>query len=187
METRKGFDVPRPVKAILAFYPPCNFESPFWASQIEQLADKLPKFDADFLNRIYQGGSIPIEGGISLEGQQNLGPDFSDPRQAFALTAIANGTLMEACFPSKDWQAVDPFLNISPQFPPTCIVHGQEDIMVPLDLAKKLLSELKSQKICSELIEIPGEGHTFANGMVTGGRTWNLQRGGFDFLERHAE
>jgi len=177
-----GFDVERPVAAILDFYGPCNFSSPFWTTKLP-LAEKLPKFPSEFIKRIYDEDPIPTMGGVSLEGQASQGPNFSDPRQAFALTQIANGTVFEACFPSKDWRKIDPILNVRSKFPPTCIVHGQSDTMVPISLSHDLYKVLKKENIESEMVEVPDEEHTFAGKMNKGSRTWELQRKGFDFLE----
>ncbi|KAF4968530.1 hypothetical protein FSARC_4097 [Fusarium sarcochroum] len=138
----------------------------------------------DFLNRVFAETPVPVRGGVSLEGQAGpAGPNFDDPRQAFALTQIANGKVMDAVFPPRDWQKVDPVLNINSQFPPTFIVHGLADTMVPISLSRALLQELKKHDVRCHLLEIPDEEHTFAAGMKVGSQTWDLQRQGFDFLE----
>lgn len=151
------------------------------------MAAKLPKFENSFMKQVYDAKSVPIEGGMSLEGQQNqAGPNFKDPRVAFAMTNIANGTVWDVCYPSEDWQKIDPVLNVSKEFPPTCIVHGQADTMVPMYLSTRLFEALKKEGVESQMIEVPGEEHTFAGKMVKGSQTWNLQREGFDFLEKVA-
>lgn len=144
-----------------------------------------PSLSPDFLNRVFDEDPVPIRGGVSLEGQSGpAGPNFEDPRQAFALTQIANGKVLEAVFPSRDWKKVDPVLNISGGFPPTAIVHGLGDKTVPVLVSRRLLHELQRHGVRGELIEIPDEEHTFAARMKVGTRTWDLQRRGFDFLER---
>jgi dipeptidyl aminopeptidase/acylaminoacyl peptidase len=149
------------------------------------MADKIPKFPTEFLNKVYDEDPIPTMGGVSLEGQARpAGPDFSDPRQAFAMTQIANGTLLDTCFPSKEFEKIDAVLNIDRGFPPTCIVHGTSDTMVPIELSKELLGRLEKNGVRNEMIEVPGEEHTFAGKMVRGDETWNVQRRGFDFLEK---
>ncbi|KAF4497578.1 alpha beta-hydrolase [Fusarium agapanthi] len=114
--------------------------------------------------------------GFSLEGQtKGQGPDFSDPRQAFCLSSIADGRLLDAVFPSGDWKKVDPLLNISQSFPPTFIVHGDADTMLPLELSLELYSTLKESGVECGMCVIPGEEHTFAARMKNGSDTWNLQ------------
>lgn len=180
----QGFGVRRPVTAIFDMYGPCNFSHPFWTTTLPGLLSKLPSgLTDDFVNQVFDEKPVPIRGGVSLEGQQTGGPDFTDPRQAYALTKIANGQLMDAIFPSRDWTGIDPAENISGDFPPTFIAHGTDDEMVPLLLSQHLFSQMKRFGVQCELREIPSEGHTFAAKMEKGSRTWQLQRLGFDFLE----
>ena len=180
----KGFGVPRPVAGILDFYGPCRFDDPFWTSPLPHVAAKLPRdLSPDFLNRVFEEKPVPIRGGVSLEGQAGpAGPNFDDPRQAFALTQIASGKVMDAIFPSREWQKVDPILNVNSQFPPTFIIHGLSDTMVPISLSKALLQWLRKHDVRSHLLEVPDEEHTFAAKMKVGSQTWKLQRQGFDFL-----
>lgn len=177
--------MPRPVAGILDFYGACSFDDPFWTSPLPRIAAGLPpNLSPDFLNRVFAEDPVPIRGGISLEGQTGpAGPNFDDPRQAFAMTQIANGKVADTIFPSRDWRKVDPVLNISPRFPPTFIVHGLADTMIPIELNRRLLQELRSHGVRSDMVEIPGEEHTFAAQMKVGSPTWDLQRCGFDFLE----
>lgn len=176
--------MPRPVAGILDFYGPCSFDDPFWTSSLPHVAAKVPSnLTPEFLNRVFEEDPIPIRGGLSLEGQASAaGPNFDDPRQAFALTQVANGKVLDTIFPSRDWQKVDPILNINSQFPPTFIVHGLADTMVPISLSRALVQELKKHTVPSRLVEIPNEEHTFAARMKVGSSTWNLQKQGFDFL-----
>ncbi|KAH7142959.1 Alpha/Beta hydrolase protein [Dactylonectria estremocensis] len=126
---------------------------------------------------------VPIEGGVSLEGQRKGGPDFSNPWQAYVSTQTANGTVLDAVYPSGDLDKVDPIENLSPSFPPTFIAHGAEDRMVPLHISEALFSALSQHGVKSDLRIIPGEDHIFAARMKVGSQTWNLQREGSDFLE----
>ncbi|KAH6638672.1 Alpha/Beta hydrolase protein [Truncatella angustata] len=179
-----GFDVPRPVAGIYDMYGPCNFADAFWTIPVAHVKAKLPPLTEDFISKIFDERPVPIVGGVSLEGQANPGgPNFNDPRVAFAMTQIGNGTVMDAIFPSKEWKKVDPLLNLSSTFPPTYIVHGQADTMVPLSLSKDLYAALQKAGVKCGMTEVPGEEHTFAGKMKIGTQTWDLQRKGFDFLE----
>jgi dipeptidyl aminopeptidase/acylaminoacyl peptidase len=100
------------------------------------------------------------------------------------MTQIANGTLLDACFPSGDLERIDAVQNIHSSFPPTCIVHGDADVMVPLELSRMLSAKLKESGVCYEMIEVPDESHTFAGKMIKGSRTWEIQRRGFDWVEK---
>ncbi|KAJ4053160.1 hypothetical protein NW756_007889 [Fusarium oxysporum] len=177
-----GFGVPRPVAGIYDMYGPSNFADDFWTTRLEGM--KLPPGLKDsFINKVFDEDPVPITGGVSLEGQATGPPDFSDPRQAYALTQLANGTVLDAIFPSKDWSKVDPALNVDSSFPPTFIVHGAADTKVPIHLSRKLFDVLKQNGVNCCMVEVPGEEHTFAAKMEVGSVTWNLQRQGFDFLE----
>ena len=180
----KGFDVPTPVAGIYDMYGPCNFSDAFWTSEVSQVAAKLPPgLTEDFINQVYTEKPVPIRGGVSLEGQAPGAPNFSDPRQAFAFTQIARGSVFKAIYPTEDWAKVDPLRNVSSSFPPTFIIHGSEDVMVPIGLSQELYSALVKNGVKCGMEEVPGEGHTFAAKMEVGSRTWELQRKGFDFLE----
>ncbi|RKK80203.1 hypothetical protein BFJ69_g4393 [Fusarium oxysporum] len=177
-----GFGVPRPVAGIYDMYGPSNFADDFWTTRLEGM--KLPSGLKDsFINKVFDEDPVPITGGVSLEGQATGPPDFSDPRQAYALTQLANGTVLDAIFPSQDWSKVDPALNVDSSFPPTFIVHGAADTKVPIHLSRKLFDVLKQNGVNCCMVEVPGEEHTFAAKMEVGSVTWNLQRQGFDFLE----
>lgn len=149
------------------------------------MASKIPGgLTSEFMNQVYEQKPVPIEGGVSLEGQaRDKGPSFNDPRQAFCLSSIAHGRLLDAVFPSGDWQKVDPLLNISESFPPTFIVHGEVDTMVPVNLSLELHSVLQKSGVECGIRVIPGEEHTFALNMKKGSESWNLHLEGFAFLE----
>jgi acetyl esterase/lipase len=145
---------------------------------------RLPShLTTEFMNKVYDEDPVPIEGGVSLEGQANGPPDFSDPRQAFALSQVANGSVMDAVYPSGRWEEVDPLLNVGSGFPPTYIVHGGADTKVPIHLNQKLYHKLQSLSVHCGMSEAPGEEHTFAAKMEVGSSTWDIQRRGFDFLQ----
>lgn len=170
-----------------------NFSNPLWTKPLPHVAAKLPaNLSPTFLERIYEEVPIPTDSSVSLEGQTesgvSKGPDFSKPRDAFAFTQIAGGTVLNAIYPQgqttdTQYDLVDPARNVTPSFPPTYIVHGQADTMVPIDLSRDFLARLKEVGVRCGMTEVPGEEHTFAAIMKVGSKTWWLQREGFDFLE----
>lgn len=170
-----------------------NFSNPLWSKPIPHVAAKLPKdLSPGFLNKIYDEIPIPTDSSVSLEGQTesgvSKGPDFSKARDAFAFTQIAGGTVTSAIYPQgrtidTKFDLVDPARNVTAEFPPTYIVHGQADTMVPIDLSRDFLATLKEAGVRCGMTEVPGEEHTFAAMMEVGSKTWWLQREGFDFLE----
>ncbi|OOF91009.1 hypothetical protein ASPCADRAFT_178075 [Aspergillus carbonarius ITEM 5010] len=183
-----GYDVPRPVAAILDFYGAVHFTHPFWTQPLPDVARTLPSLDPAFLNKVYDEFPVPTDSSISLEGQTEVGtakgPNFSRPRDAFALTQVANGTVLQACYPGRDVREIDPVVQVGENFPPTFIVHGDQDTKVTIEVSRELWRVLREKGVECGMVEVPGEDHTFAMGMKVGSRTWELQRQGFDFLER---
>ncbi|PWY62760.1 alpha/beta-hydrolase [Aspergillus eucalypticola CBS 122712] len=186
-----GYSVPRPVAAILDFYGAVHFTHPFWTQPLPDVQRTLPPLDPAFLQKIYDEYPVPTDSSISLEGQTELaggskakGPDFSRPRDAFALTQVANGTVLQACYPDRDVREIDPVVHVGKGFPPTFIVHGDCDTKVSIEVSRELWRVLRENGVECGMVEVPGEDHTFAMGMQVGGRTWELQRQGFEFLER---
>lgn len=168
-----------------------HFSDAAWRTPLPHVAKKLPpNLSEEFLNKIYEEYPIPTDSSVSLEGQTesgvSKGPDFSKPRDAFAFTQIASGNVINTIYPSKEdpeMKRIDPVLNVSSQFPPTYIVHGMADTMVPIELSRVLFEKLKECGVKCGMTEVPDEEHTFAAMMKVGSKTWWLQREGFDFLE----
>ncbi|KAJ5175632.1 uncharacterized protein N7482_001509 [Penicillium canariense] len=188
-----AFNVPKPAKAILSLYGAVHFTDPFWTKSLPHVAAKIPpNLTEEFLNKIYDEHPVPTDSSVSLEGQTesgaSKGPNFSQPRDAFAFTQIASGTVLSAIYPDSkstdpDFKKIDPVQNVSPIFPPTYIVHGMADTMVPVELSRELFKRLQDAGVPCGMTEVPGEEHTFASMMKVGSQTWWLQRKGFDFLE----
>ncbi|KAF1982741.1 alpha/beta-hydrolase [Aulographum hederae CBS 113979] len=177
-----GFGVPKPVCAILDFYGATNFTDPFWSEPLSWITS--PQASQEAIDEVYNESPIPIRGGMSLEGQSDpSNPPRPDARALFALTQIAEGKVVSTCFPSGEFAKIDACLNVDENFPPTCIVHGQEDKHVPMHLSRTLWAALEKAGVVREFIEVPGEGHTFAGKMVKGSDTWEVQKKGFDWLE----
>ena len=132
-----------------------------------------------------------FSGGMSLEGQANSNqagpprPNLSDPRVLYLFSCIANGRMLELMGVNdvQAIKAIDPYLNVHTSWPPTAIVHGTADFMVPTELSRQMHARLKQHNVTTVLIEVQGEPHTFVGTMKKGSETWNQQRKGFDFLE----
>lgn len=165
-------------------YGVANFANPLLRQKSERIAALIPKnLSPEFLSRVFHEDPVPIEGGVSLEGQRTGGPDFTDPRQAYVQTQLANGTAMDVVLPEEMVDEIDPYKHLSSSFPPTFIAHGDMDTMVPLQISQDLYLEMRKHGIRCKLQIIPGEDHMFTARMKVGSQTWNLQREGFDFLE----
>lgn len=126
-------------------------------------------------------------GGIALEGQAGpgQGPDLTDPRQAYVLYSIGEGQMLQSIWPQTPhgFAFIDPYLNITSAWPPTAIVHGNKDFMIPIDISRNFEIRLREFKVETDFFEVEGEAHTFVGKMEKGSPTWYTQRQGFDFLE----
>jgi acetyl esterase/lipase len=54
-----------------------------------------------------------------------------------------------------------PLLQVTPDDPPTLLIHGDKDPLVPLSHSEKILAEFKAKNVSAELLIIPGGGHGF--------------------------
>ena len=57
-----------------------------------------------------------------------------------------------------------PVRNVSPEYPPTLLIHGTEDTDVPYALSAAMAKELARHKVPHELVTVPGAGHGLAGG-----------------------
>ncbi|MFH1267900.1 MAG: alpha/beta hydrolase [Planctomycetota bacterium] len=58
--------------------------------------------------------------------------------------------------------ACSPILHVTGDDPPTLLIHGDKDELVPLDHSTKILVEFEKCKVPSEVLVIEGAGHGFA-------------------------
>lgn len=59
-----------------------------------------------------------------------------------------------------------PAYHIGPSFPPTVLVHGQDDTDVPGTESDRLAERLKSERVAHEYHALPGVGHGFSGASV---------------------
>ncbi len=69
-------------------------------------------------------------------------------------------------FPALDFPPalagdVSPILHVSPDDPPTLLVHGDRDPLVAISQSRRLYAALREQSVISRLIVIEGAGHGF--------------------------
>jgi acetyl esterase/lipase len=69
--------------------------------------------------------------------------------------------------PVKDRAKLDrycPVRNVTPDYPPTMLVHGTNDTDVPYELSAAMAKELARHKVAHELITVRGGGHGLGGG-----------------------
>ena len=69
--------------------------------------------------------------------------------------------------PVKDRPKLDPYCpvrNVTPDYPPTMLVHGTADTDVPYELSAAMAKELTRHKVAHELVRVDGAGHGLTPG-----------------------
>lgn len=185
-----SFDVPKPVRAVFAMCPTIMCGHPKWFMSVESMK-KLPSMDPGFMLQVYDEKPIPVEGGVRLNGEwcplKIIKEPWLDYRSAFMYTHIAKGRLLNVCYPrvveTGNFKIIDPYLNVTGNFPATCIAQGTADNFVPLEAPQGFVQKLRHVGVQTQLIEIPGAGHMFTATMKAGDTVYELQRQGFDFIQ----
>jgi acetyl esterase/lipase len=69
--------------------------------------------------------------------------------------------------PVRERAKIDPYCpvrNVTPQYPPTMLVHGTTDTDVPYEKSLDMEKEFIKHKVPHELVTVPGAGHGLSNG-----------------------
>jgi len=64
-------------------------------------------------------------------------------------------------FPEQQADTVSPLLHVSQDDPPTLLVHGDRDDLVPLNNSERMKTAFVQEKVPTELLIIRGAGHGF--------------------------
>jgi len=56
---------------------------------------------------------------------------------------------------------------VTPDDPPTLLIHGDQDRTVPIEHSQRLIKALKEKGITSDFVTIPGAGHGFRDADLT--------------------
>ena len=62
---------------------------------------------------------------------------------------------------------ISPILFVTPDDPPTLLIHGDKDTTVPIEHSQRLIKALKDSGITSDFVTIPGAGHGFRDADLT--------------------
>lgn len=64
-------------------------------------------------------------------------------------------------FPVEKADSVSPLLHVSSDDPPTLLIHGDKDELVPIDQSERIEAAFRNAKVPTELMVVPGAGHSF--------------------------
>jgi len=145
---------PRP-RALVAFYGYGDIAGG-WYSRPDPYYSKQP--------------AIPDDVAWSQVGKREISETSGD-RDKFYLYTRQHGLwpkLVAGLDPDTQNKAFDPYCplrNITPEYPPTLLLHGDKDTDVPYGQSELMLRELKRHGVDCEMITIKNAGHGFDHAM----------------------
>ncbi len=89
--------------------------------------------------------------------------------------------------PAKDpdlFKSICPLYNISPDYPPTLLVHGEADTNVPFQQSVDLAEELSRCGVSHKMITIPDGVHGFETKMASDPNVGESFQGILQFLKK---
>jgi acetyl esterase/lipase len=150
---------PRP-RALVAYWGYGDVDGAWYTTPSEFYRKQMPLVDKA---EAYKG-----VGGRVLTGSE-AGVDFR-ARGRFYLYLRQNGLWTKEVTgfdPAADRGKLDrycPVRNVSPEYPPTLLVHGTEDTDVPYQLSAEMAKALARSQVPHELVTVPGAGHGLSGG-----------------------
>jgi acetyl esterase/lipase len=112
----------------------------------------------------YQDGAPAVAGVVSLYGPVFLAdgwrePPRPDPLDVRAVIETYLGGTPEQV--SDRYETASPVTYLSPQSPPTLLVHGRRDHVVQVGFVRRLEARLREARVPVALLEIPWAEHAF--------------------------
>lgn len=174
-----GFRIrPRP-KALVPYWGYGDVDGDWYAKPSEFYRKSAPLVDKDEAMRAVGGKVLTgTSGGRSARGQYYL-----YLRQNGLWTKEVTGFE-----PGRDRDKLTPYCpvrNVSPDYPPTMLVHGTEDTDVPYEQSAAMARELARHGVAHELVTVTGAGHGLAGGDKE--RTAQAHEKALAFIRRHLQ
>jgi acetyl esterase/lipase len=150
---------PRP-KALVAYWGYGDVDGEWYTTPSEFYRKQVPQIDKA---EAYKGVGRPV-----ITGSEE-GVDFR-ARGRFYLYLRQNGLWTKEVTgfdPTTEKAKLDPYCpvrNVTPEYPPTLLIHGTDDTDVPYQLSADMAKELARSKVPHELVTVPGAGHGLAGG-----------------------
>ena len=125
--------VPSTVQAVGAFFPP-----------------------TDFLNYGAEGKSAIGAGGILKDFQASFEFRTLDVPTRKFVPVTDEKKIREIA------TAISPLYHVDPKDPPTLLIHGDADVLVPYEQATRIMTKFEESKVAAKLITKPGANHGWA-------------------------
>ncbi|KAK5043487.1 hypothetical protein LTR84_011956 [Exophiala bonariae] len=171
---------PKPPLAILDLFGMKYLEDPFYHEPQNALSALRPVSE-QFLLKVFDEVPPPT-GSPPPFGPK--GPDLSTPRNAWLLTGLKEGTLLDKILPQEDYAVVEPTKLFSTgHFPPTYFIHGTTDTVVDVKFARRAHEELKAKGSDTHLVIVEGAPHGFDARINAGDKLFETITSGLEFLQ----
>ncbi|CAL5873013.1 uncharacterized protein PFLUO_LOCUS7282 [Penicillium psychrofluorescens] len=200
-----------PPSAVLAFYPPTDYESGHWWNSIDDSTRNLePTMSMDEIIGQLRKPRKPLQeyhvAARDMKHAEEGWVSLGDPRSELVLHSVRDGLTIPlllrgldgdpnsnalSSMPSKDeLAAISPLHHVraGTYQIPTYLIHGTGDKLVPVEMSVALHEMSKQQGIDTGLTLVPETSHTFDMFLRPGDRRWNEYiQPGMDFLVRSVE
>ncbi len=70
-------------------------------------------------------------------------------------------------YPEEDADRISPILQVSADDPPTLLIHGTADTLVPISNSERVYAAFKEARVETEIIIMEGAGHGFRGEQAT--------------------
>jgi acetyl esterase/lipase len=150
---------PRP-KALVAYWGYGDVDGEWYTTPSEFYRKTVPLIDkADAYKGVGGKAITGSEDGIDLKAR---GRFYHYLRQNGQWTKEVTG--FDSATDRGKLDRYCPVRNVSPEHPPTLLVHGTEDTDVPYQLSANMAKELTRHKVPHELVTVTGAGHGLSGG-----------------------
>lgn len=170
-----------PPLAIVDFYGCKQFSDPFWTRPSRPF-EQIPHQPAEHISKVFEGPQAMTSLPLFIDGR----PALKDPRCAWYITQLRDGTSISSIVPDGDYERVDATAHLTSKFPPTYFFHGIPDIFVDRNLTVRVHEQLRGMGVETVLDLGEGLGHIFDSSLqVTDPLFIQHVAPALDFLQRH--
>ncbi|KAL8277534.1 hypothetical protein RQP46_010089 [Phenoliferia psychrophenolica] len=152
-----GYKLSPPPLAVLAYYPVANLLHPSYAAPVT-----FPyQIDYSEVERFLSPSAAIVS---HAPAEVNFATMDAQNRTRACFWTIQEGRVAELAIGTTDAKVLSNFVAktwVGKATPPTVLVHGTVDLMVPIETSIELLEVLKSEGVESLLIKAEGENHGF--------------------------